>query len=101
MELSNKPMLGYTASGKPIPAPARAGAPNTNDVTVFQKTKAKFPGWTKADHMDAARLCDQTAELVAADNPKLAKTLRKWSTVHWDIGGRWTSPEFDARFGGR
>lgn len=92
------PLMGYTASGKPVHAPARAGAPDTNNIDTFRKTKAKFPGWTKADHMDAANLFDEASALVT-DNPTLAKTLRRWSSVHWDIGGRWTSPEFEARFG--
>lgn len=93
-------LLGYTASGKPVHESARAGAPDTNNIVTFQKTKAKFPGWTKADHMDAANLFDEAYAVAEAQGDrKRAKDLRRWSSVHWDIGGRWTSPEFEARFG--
>ena len=68
-------------------------------MLVFRKTKAKFPGWSKEDHMDASRLLAQ-ASVAAADagNGRLASTLSRWADVHWDIGGRWTGPEFGARF---
>ena len=65
------------------------GAPDTNNVDVFLRTKAKFPGWTKADHMDAAKLLEMTP----------GKHNMRWASVHWDIGGRWTSPEYDAYHG--
>jgi hypothetical protein len=88
--MPSKPnILGHTRIGKPVIEPMR-GAPNTNDVTVFHHTKAKFPGWTKADHMDAARLLEGHG----AGNPR-SHSMR-WSSVHWDIGGRWTAPEFEA-----
>lgn len=77
-------ILGYTRSGKPVLAPTTK-APNTDDIVVFHKTRAKFPGWTKADHMDASDI--------------LARAGSRWSSIHWDIGGRWTSPEFDAYIG--
>jgi hypothetical protein len=48
-------LVGYTTSGKPVFLPSTR-APNTNDVVVFQRTKAKFPGWTRRDHMDAENL---------------------------------------------
>ncbi len=93
------PLMGYTASGKPVHAPSRSGAPDTNNINKFIQTKAKFPGWTKADHMDAARFHDEAeAAATAAGDTKLAKTHRRWHSVHWDIGGRWTSPEWDARY---
>lgn len=83
-------ILGYTRSGKPVAAPSRS-APNTNDIVVFHRTKAKFADWTKADHMDASDI------LARSDAPHATR----WSSVHWDIGGRWTSPEFDAYIGSR
>jgi hypothetical protein len=59
--------------------------------------KAKFPGWTKADHMEAAHLLEQASQAAAAAGIRsLASTFSRWSSVHWDIGGRWTSPEFEA-----
>lgn len=92
-------LLGKTASGKLVHAPRRSGAPDTNDVLVFRKTKAKFPGWTKGDHMDAARLLGTAAQAAeAAGSRGLASTFSRWASTHWDVGGRWTSPEFDARF---
>lgn len=57
-------ILGYTRTGKPVPDPGR-GAPNTNDVTVFRRVKGQHAGWTKADHMDAAKLL----EALAATSP--------------------------------
>lgn len=97
--VKNGTLLGYTASGKPVHAPSRPGAPDTNNIDTFLKTKAKYPGWTKADHMDASNLFDLALlEADQAGDAAKAKTLRRWSSVHWDIGGRWTSPEFEARF---
>ncbi len=91
-------ILGYTQSGKPVYEPTR-GAPNTNDVVVFQRTKAKYPGWTKADHMDAEWLMVNAVETDM--DPKIRALCRRWIGVHWDIGGRWTSPQFDAYIAGR
>jgi hypothetical protein len=92
-------ILGHTASGKPVPLPTR-GSPDTNDVMKFRKTKAKFPGWSKADHMDASRLLYLAAENAAraVGGDAIARRYQGWSAVHWDIGGRWASPEFEARF---
>jgi hypothetical protein len=58
-------------------------------VTVFHRTKAKFVGWTKADHMDAS-------DILSRSN---APHAVRWSSVHWDIGGRWTAPEIEAYLG--
>lgn len=95
--MADAKILGHTQSGKPVPTPTR-GAPDTNDVMVFRKTKAKFPGWTRADHMDASRLLDLAAEEAERQigGGSLAQRYRRWSAVHWDVGGRWTGPEFDA-----
>jgi len=96
-------LLGYTESGKAVHVPTRAGAPDTNDVVVFGKTKAKFPGWTEADFMDAAHLYDVEAERLDVegrpDTNKLARDLRRWHSVFWDIGGRWLSSDFEMRTG--
>ncbi len=94
------PLLGYTESKKPVHAPARAGAPDTNNVDVFIKTKAKFPGWTKADFIDASNLYD-LAQLAAesSGDRKLARTLARWQEVFWDIGGRWIADEYERRVG--
>lgn len=92
---SKVPILGMTESGKIVYAPTR-GAPDTNNILTFRKTKDKFLGWSRADHMDAANLHDLAAQ--SASDATTAKNNRRWSSVHWDIGGRWTSPEFEARF---
>lgn len=90
-------LLGHTASGKPVVVPKGVGAPDTNDILVFRKTKARFPGWTKGDHMEASHLLERAGEVATATGDgKLARRLSRWSSVHWDIGGRWTSPELDA-----
>jgi hypothetical protein len=89
-------LLGYTRTGKPIFEPTR-GAPKTNDVAVFRRTKAKFPGWTRGDHMDAEQLLlergEQLARSESAADRKRGRQCTNWSSVHWDIGGRWTSSE--------
>ena len=85
-------ILGYTRTGKPVAQPSR-GAPNTNDVVVFRRTKAKFPGWTKGDHMDASQMLLARGEILAAENPRIASWCTRWSSVHWDIGGRWLASE--------
>lgn len=91
--------LGHTTSGRAVVAPKRHGAPDTNDVLVFRKTKAKFAGWTRADHMEASRLLDRAAEAAArSGDRRLESTLSRWSSVHWDVGGRWTSSQIDAHF---
>ncbi len=94
-------LLGHTASGKPVNASARPGVPNTNDVAVFHRVKAKYPGWTRADHMDAANIFGEAAQrAIEADgygNDKLARTMNGWAALHWDIGGRWLSSEAEAR----
>jgi hypothetical protein len=93
-------LLGRTTSGKSVEVPKRLGAPDTNDVLVFRKTKAKFSGWSKTDHMEASRLFDLAAQAAAgAGDRRLESTLSRWSSVHWDVGGRWTSPEIDERLG--
>lgn len=94
--MSGTKILGHTTSGRPVPAPGR-GSPDTNDVVVYQRTKAKFAGWSKADHMDAARLFDLAAEEAAraVGGDALARRYRGWSSTHWDVGGRWTTPEFE------
>ena len=93
-------LLGYTESGKAVHVPTRAGAPDTNDVVVFKKTKARFPGWTEADFMDAAHLYDAASEAAyAVGEKKLAHDLKRWHSVFWDIGGRWLATEFEARTG--
>lgn len=91
-------VLGYTGSGKPVYVPSR-GAPDTNNIDTFQKTRAKFAGWTKADHMDAAKLHEDAAQ--ATSDPKRGRAHSGWSAVHWDLGGRWTSDQYDARHGRR
>lgn len=87
-------LLGYTRTGKPVFEPTR-GAPDTNAITAFHRTKAKFPGWSKADHMDAEQLLLERGEQLtrsgsAADRTRGSRCTR-WASVHWDIGGRWTS----------
>lgn len=89
--------LGRTTSGKIVEAPRRRGAPDTNDIVVFRRTKARFPGWTRGDHMEAAEILRQASEAAEANGDRsLASTLSRWSSVHWDIGGRWTSSELEA-----
>jgi hypothetical protein len=91
-------VLGYTRTGKPVFAPTR-GAPDTNNVDVFLRTKSKFVGWTRGDHMDASNLLMERGEKLAASEDtgdrKRGRWHTNWSSVHWDIGGRWTSPEAD------
>lgn len=93
-------LLGYTESGKPVNAPIRPGVPDTNNVVVFKKTKARFPGWSEHDFMDAAALYDQASEAaLEAGEYKLSRQLKRWTSIFWDIGGRWTGPEYEARHG--
>ena len=90
------PLLGYTRTGKPVFEPTR-GAPDTNNIDVFHRTKAKFQGWTKADHMDASSLLidrgEQLSRSADATDRKRGRQCTNWSSVHWDIGGRWTASE--------
>jgi hypothetical protein len=88
-------VVGTTRSGKPILVPSR-GAPDTNNVDTFRKTKARFADWSRGDHMDASVLYQELSER-ELDN-KLRHRYRGWSAVHWDIGGRWTYDQ--ARFEG-
>jgi hypothetical protein len=94
--MSSPKLLGHTTSGKPVPVPGR-GSPDTNNIDVFQRTKARFAGWTRADHMDAARLFDLAAEEASrtVGGDALARRYQGWSSTHWDVGGRWTSPEYE------
>ncbi len=93
-------LLGYTRTGKPVLEPT-SGAPNTNRSDVFRRTKAKFPGWTKSDHMDASSLLMERGEqLMASANAadrRRGRQCTNWSSAHWGISERWTSPELEAR----
>jgi hypothetical protein len=92
-------LVGYTTSGKPVFLPSTR-APNTNDVVVFQRTKAKFPGWTRRDHMDAENLLIERSRREAREgSAMLADRLARWASVHWDIGGRWSAPEIERETG--
>jgi hypothetical protein len=93
------PIIGTTESGKIVYQPTR-GAPDTNNILTFRNTKDKFVGWSKADHIDAANLHELAAERAARDgNSRLASWNRRWSSVHWDIGGRWLGTDQEARQG--
>jgi hypothetical protein len=89
-------ILGYTRTGKPVIEPTR-GAPDTNNADVFRRTKAKFPGWTKGDHMDAEQLLLERGEqLTRSESPadrKRGRQCTNWASTHWDIGGRWLGSE--------
>lgn len=94
------PLLGYTRSGKPVHAPVRQGAPNTNQIDIFIKTKAKFPDWSRGDFMDASRLYHDAQESAERAGDRVtAKTFRRWKSVMWDIGGRWTRDEYERHTG--
>jgi hypothetical protein len=83
-------VVGTTRSGKPILVPSR-GAPDTNNVDTFRKTKARFADWSRGDHMDASALYQELAEREL--DSKLRRRYQGWGAVHWDIGGRWTSDQ--------
>lgn len=96
-------LMGYTQRGMPVYWPKGKGAPNTNDIVTFHKTKAKFAAWTKADFMDAAKLYDEARFAMSMEPKNYAarRQLERWSSVFWDIGGGWTAQEFEARHGSR
>jgi hypothetical protein len=95
MSKTEPQLLGYTRSSKPIFAPTR-GAPDTNNIVTYKKTRAKFAGWERGDHIDASILYRELSERTA--DKKLAWRYARWGGVHWDIGGRWNQDE--SRFGG-
>jgi hypothetical protein len=82
-------ILGYTRNGLPIIQPTR-GAPDTNDIRVFHRTKAKFRGWTKGDHEDARSILLNRGEYLSgkdsAAERKIGSYCTRWSSVHFDLG---------------
>lgn len=98
---SSSAVLGVTASGKDVPRPSR-GAPDTNNIEIFRRTRERFPGWGRADHMDAAILLGEAAETADASGYRtLAERYRRWQSVHWDLGGRWLARDLEERAAAR
>ena len=83
-------VLGYTRSGKPVLEPSR-GAPDTNNIDTYHRTKRKFSGWTRGDHMDASQMLIDHGERNVGT--KVGTWSTRWASVHWDIGGRWLASE--------
>ena len=71
-------VLGFTKSGKPVMALTRE-APSFHPQRRNPKLKAMFPGWSKADHIEAATLLEEHG----AKNPR--SPSMRWATVHWDL----------------
>ena len=78
-------VLGYTRSGRPVLLPKR-GAPDTNDIAVYHRTKAKFHGWTRGDHTDASNILMEHGE--REPDQRAASWCSRWASVHWDLGER-------------
>lgn len=72
--MAKKPteILGTTSTGKVVYKPVTK-SPNMDNIDVYRKIQARYPGWTKADHAEAEKILTDAG-------------LRGWAYVHWDLG---------------